>query len=283
MNASPAAKNEKFSAQGKLALVTGSGLGIGRTVALEFARTGADVALHYLHGEEGARSTVAEIQKLGRRAAAFKADLSEVAAAKEMTAQAIEFLGGIDILINNAGITMNLPFEQVQPEQFDRLYHVNVRAQFFITQAALPYMLTRGGGAVINISSIHAFQGLPEHSVYAGTKGAVVAHTRELAIELAPKGIRVNGIAPGAIEVENYFHAILDYDALAFGRCIPAGFVGLPLDVANAALFLASDEARYMIGQTLILDGGTTSWMPFSDSFRKSNSARFGRGYVPGL
>jgi NAD(P)-dependent dehydrogenase (short-subunit alcohol dehydrogenase family) len=267
----------------KRVLVTGSGGGIGRAVALEFGRAGADVAIHFLRGKEGAASAVKEIHALGRRAAAFHADLNEVRAAQDMTTAAAEFLGGIDVLINNAGITMNLPFEKVQPEQFDTLYHVNVRAQFFITQRALPHLLQRAGGVIINISSIHAFQGYPEHSVYAGTKGAIVAYTRELAIELAPKGIRVNAIAPGTIEVENYFRAAPGYDPAATGRCIPAGFVGKPEDVAHAAIFLASPEARFIVGQTLVIDGGTSAWMPFSEAFRQRNTAQFGSGYVPGI
>jgi len=283
MNTQRSSAANQFTMRQKLVFVTGSGSGIGRTVALEFARAGADVALHFLNGEKGAQSAVKEIQSLGLRAAAFKADLNDVGAAKQLATDAAQFLGGIDVLVNNAGITMNLPFEKVQPEQFDTLYHVNVRAQFFITQTALPHMLKLEGGAVINISSIHAFQGYPEHSVYAGTKGAIVAYTRELAIELAPKGIRVNGIAPGAVEVESYFRAAPDYDPAALGRCIPAGFVGQPIDVAQAALFLASPAARFIVGQTLVVDGGTTSWIPFSEGFRQPNSAQFGRGYVPGL
>jgi glucose 1-dehydrogenase/3-oxoacyl-[acyl-carrier protein] reductase len=252
-------------------------------VALEFAREGAAVALHYAHSEEGARSAVEEIRRSGGQAAAFKADLSQVDEARQLAAQALEFLGGIDVIVNNAGITLNRPFEQVTPEQFDFLYHVNVRAPFLITQALLPALLQRGGGVVINVTSIHAFQGLPGHSVYAGTKGALLAYTRELAIELAPKGIRVNAIAPGAIEVENYYKVIPDFDPEETGRLIPAGFIGQPLDIARVAVFLASEEARYIVGQTLIVDGGTTSWLPLSDAFRQPLTSPFGRGYVPGV
>ena len=111
--------------------------------------------------------------------------------------QAMAFLGGIDCLVNNAGITFNKPFLEVTPEQFDRLYHVNIRAQFFLTQRVVKDMLTHGGGAICNITSIHGVSGAPEHSVYAGTKGAIIAYTRSLAVELAHKGIRVNAIAPG--------------------------------------------------------------------------------------
>ena len=268
--------------KGRHALVTGSGTGIGREIALEFARQGAAVALHYAHSKDGAMSAVKEIKRRGGKAAAFKADLASVNEARSLAVQAIQFLGGLDVLVNNAGITMNLPFETVTPEQFDTLYHVNVRAQFFLTQKALPALRKRKG-VIINVTSIHAFQGNPQHSVYAGTKGAIVAYTRELAIELAPLGVRVNAIAPGCVVVENYQKAIPDLDVKALGRCIPAGFAGKPLDIARAAAFLASDDARFIVGQTLVVDGGTTSWMPFNDGFRKQSKAHFGRGYVAGV
>lgn len=265
----------------KLVLVTGAGTGIGRGVALEFAREGAQVALHYAHSAEGAQSAVGEIIASGGRGAAFQADLQHVEECQRLVNQATEFLGGLDVLVNNAGITMNLPFEQVTPEQFDTLYHVNVRAMFFITQSAVPTVQDRGGGVVINMTSVHAFEGMPEHSVYAGTKGAIVAFTRELAIELAPRGVRVNAIAPGAVEVENYYKAMPDFNAEQAGQAIPAGFIGQPRDIARTAVFLASDDARFIVGQTLVVDGGTTSWMPFNDGFRKPMDAHFGKGYVP--
>ena len=268
--------------QGKRVLITGAGTGIGREVALEFAREGAAVALHYAHSADGAESAVAEIEGTGGQAAAFKADFTDVNAVKQLANQGVEFLGGLDVLINNAGITMNLPFEDVTPEQFDTLYNVNIRAQFFLTQATLRQLI-ESQGIVINLTSIHAFEAYPEHSVYAGTKGAIVAYTRELAIELAVKGVRVNAIAPGAVEVENHYKVVPDYDPKANGEMIPCGFEGVPLDIARVAVFLASDDARYIVGQTLIVDGGTTSWMPFNDDFRKRGDVRFGKGYVPGI
>jgi len=267
----------------KRILVTGSGTGIGRNIALEFAKAGGDVVLHYSRSRDGALSAVEEIQALGRKAAVFQADLQEIEACQRLVLDAVEFLGGLDVLVNNAGITMNLPFQEVTPAQFDTLYHVNIRAQFFIAQNALPALRARGNGVVINLTSIHAFQGFPQHSVYAGTKGAIVAFTRELAIELAPLGIRVNAIAPGAVEVPNHYKAVADYDPKAIGRQIPAGFLGQPSDIGRVAVFLASDDARYIVGQTLVIDGGTTSWMPFSDAFRQPTTSCFGRGYVPGL
>jgi NAD(P)-dependent dehydrogenase (short-subunit alcohol dehydrogenase family) len=268
--------------EGKRVLVTGSGTGIGREVALEFARQGGTVVLHYAHSGDGAASAVASVRQAGGRAEAYAADFARLDEVKRLGDQALAFLGGLDVLVNNAGITMNRPFAEVTPAQFDQLYQVNVRAPFFLTQALLP-ALTASRGAVVNLTSIHAFEGYPEHSVYAGTKGALVAYTRELAVELAPQGVRVNAIAPGSVAVENHYKVNPDLDLEAGGRLIPCGYVGLPLDIAQVAVFLASEEARYIVGQTLVVDGGTTSWMPFSDAFRQPMGVQFGRGYVPGL
>jgi len=272
------------SMEGKRVLVTGAGTGIGKGIALEFCRQGADVVFHYSHSKAGAEAAVDQALELGAgKATALAADFCQHDSVLELSRQALDFLGGIDVLVNNAGITMNRPFEQVTLEQFEAIYSVNIRAMFFLTQAVVPAMAGQGHGAVINLTSVHAFEGLPEHTVYAGTKGAIVAFTRVLAIEMALKNIRVNAIAPGAVEVENHHVVIPDYDADAFGKVIPAGFVGQPVDVAKVAVFLASDDARYIIGQTLVVDGGTTSWMPFSDGFRQPSQFTFGKGYVPGI
>ena len=271
---------------GKRVLVTGAGTGIGRGIALAFARQGAAVAVHYSHSSAGAEAVVKAIVAGGGKAAAFPADFAETAPLQSMADAAVAFLGGLDVLVNNAGITMNRPFGKVTAEQFDRLYHVNVRAPFFLTQALLPE-LEKSRGVVINLSSIHAFEGYTEHSVYAGTRGAIVAVTRQLAIELAPRGIRVNGIAPGAVPVPNHFKSTpgvnVEQAVRDCGKAIPCGFAGTPDDIANVALFLASAAARYIVGQTLIVDGGTTSWMPFGEQFKQPMTAQFGQGYVPGL
>jgi NAD(P)-dependent dehydrogenase (short-subunit alcohol dehydrogenase family) len=271
---------------GKRALVTGSGTGIGREIALEFARQGADVVLHYAHAEAGAGTAVAEIRALGRRATVFQADFDRVDEVQRLAQQAIEFLGGVDCLVNNAGITFNQPFQNVTPEQFDRMFHVNVRAQYFLLQAVAADMLQHGGGSVCNLTSVHGLQGAPEHSVYAGTKGAIIAYTRALAVELAHKGIRVNAIAPGCVPVENYRKAMPDFDA---GRAeqwidlIPLGRAGTPLDIAQLAVFLCSDEAQFIIGQTIVADGGTVALMSLISDFRNTSTARFGTGYLPGV
>ena len=266
----------------KKVLVTGAGTGLGREIALEFARRGATVAIHYAHSSMGAESAVREILAFGGRAKAFQADFTDVSQVKKLTATAMEWLDGIDVLVNNAGATMTLEFEDVTPEQFDTVYGINVRAQFFALQAALPTMLKQGDGAVINLSSVHGFRACKGHSVYAGTKGAIIAHTRELAVELAPRGIRVNAVAPGAVPVENHFKAAGSDDMSGLAKLIPCGFAGVPLDIANVVIFLASDQARYIVGQTIIVDGGTTSWMSFSEGYHETG-LRLGKGYVPGL
>ena len=270
--------------QGKRVLVTGSGTGIGRGVALEFCREGADVVFHYSGSRDGAMAAVEQARGEGaKKVTAIHADFRRTEATAQLAQEAVDFLGGIDILVNNSGITMNLPFEKVTPEQFDTLFNVNIRAMYFLTQAVVRTMLPRGAGVIVNTSSIHSFEAYPEHTVYAATKGAINAFTRVLAIELAPRGIRVNAVVPGAVEVEAHHQIFPDYNAAEAGKAIPVGFVGQPSDIAQAVLFLSSDNARYIVGQTLIVDGGTTSWMPFGDGYRQPMGGQFGRGYVPGL
>jgi NAD(P)-dependent dehydrogenase (short-subunit alcohol dehydrogenase family) len=253
---------------------------------LEFARQGADVVLHYAHSGDGAGSAVAEIRAIGRRAEVFQADFDAVDQVQGLAARAIEFLGGIDCLVNNSGITFNKPFLQVTPQQFDVLYHVNVRAQFFLMQSVVRDMLQHGGGAICNLTSIHGLQGAPEHSVYAGTKGAIIAQTRTLGTELAHKGVRLNAIAPGWVTVENYYKAIPDFNEEAARESarnsVPVGHAGTPLDIARLAVFLCSEDADYIIGQTLVADGGTTALMSLISDFRHESANRFGQGYVPG-
>ena len=265
----------------KRVLVTGAGTGIGRGVALAFAAAGARVALHYAHSDAGANSAVEEIAGGGGQAAAFQGDLNDTDAITQLAADAGDWLGGFDVLVNNAGITMNKPFLEVTPEQFDTVYNVNIRAMYFLTQAVVPAMIEQSKGAVINLTSVHAYAGMTEHTVYAATKGAIVAFTRVLSLELIQKGVRVNAIAPGWIRVENQ-EAVFgeDFNWEEETQKIPAGFCGNPQDIAELAMFLASEESRYILGQTIVADGGQLSIMPVSGDFRQRRPITFGQGYV---
>lgn len=272
---------------GKKAIVTGAGTGIGREIALEFGRQGADVVLHYAHSGAGAKSAEAEIRQMGRRAAAFQAAFENLDEVTGFADRALEFLGGVDCLINNSGITLNRPFLKVTPEQYDLLYAVNVRAQFFMMQKAVAWMAEHGGGSIVNLTSVHGISGAPEHGVYAGTKGAIIAQTRTLGIELAHRGVRINAIAPGWVVVENHSRAMEGRtveSAIEDAKdAVPLGRPGFPIDIARLACFLCSDEAQFIIGQTIVADGGTTALMSLIRDFRNESTAKFGIGYVPGI
>lgn len=264
-----------YTLEGKLVLVTGAGTGIGKGVALELAKQGADVVLSYSSSAKGALEAVEEIQGMGRRAMAIQADLGKVSDCLRVVDEAAAFLGGLDGLVNNAGVTLTLDFQNVTEEHFNRIYFLNIRGQFFTSQRAVRYMIERGqalrergeawaGGSIVNVSSVHGFVGLPGHSVYAGTKGAINAFSRELAVELCPAHIRVNVLAPGSIEVESYFTSDPSYTREFGDSIVPWGRIGLPEDCGYMAAYLLSDVAEFMTGQVLYFDGGLTAKMALS-------------------
>jgi 3-oxoacyl-[acyl-carrier protein] reductase len=268
----------------KNVLVTGSGTGIGREVGLEFARQGANVAFHYSSTKTGAVEAVKESLALGVKACVFQADFSRLDDVRRLGGEVLEEFGRIDILVNNAGITFNKPFLKVEPAQFEKIYDVNIRASFFLSQALVPAMIAAGKGAICNITSIHGIAGAAEHAAYAGTKGAIIAQTRALAVELAQHGVRVNAVAPGWIAVEGHYDAMPGYEEEAVKKIayekVPIGCYGLPLDVARLVAFVCSDAASYLVGQTLVLDGGTTALMSLLPDFRTESEARFGQKYL---
>ena len=255
--------------EGKRAVVTGAGIGIGRETALELARQGSDVVLSYHSSADGAETAIAEIKAMGREAAAIQADLGMAADCFRLIDAAVDTLGGLDILVNNAGRTDTTPFLHVTPELFDRIFDINIRGQFFCAQRAAQQMRAQGGGVILNMTSVHALASMPNYSVYDSTKGAIASWTRAIAIELAPHKIRVNAIAPGAIEVPRYY-ARENYSSEEMGSRIPWGAVGYPEDVAHLCAFLASDEAAYITGATIVVDGGLTARLAlFTETFNQ--------------
>ncbi|MCC6627865.1 MAG: glucose 1-dehydrogenase [Chloroflexi bacterium] len=245
---------------GRRALVTGAGMGIGQGCALALAGAGAAVAVHYASSATGARDTVGQIEATGGRAIVIGGDLGQVIEARRVVAEAAAVLGGLDILINNAGVTRALDFADTTEVIFDEVFDINIKGMFFATQAALPHFEAAGRGAVVNLTSVHGFAGFPRHAAYAATKGAIIAFTRELAVELAPKRVRVNAIGPGLIEVPRYFD-IPGYTTAMGDAMVPWGRVGTPADCGAAAVFLVSDAADFVTGQVLYVDGGTTARM----------------------
>ena len=243
---------------GKTAAITGGDQGIGRAIAERLAADGADVALCYRSNQAGAQEVVAAITQLGRRGAAIQCDVGKVGDGQRFIASAIEQLGKVDILINNAGLERRADFWDVTEADYDAVLNVNLKGLFFLTQAFVRHRMTaKQGGRVINISSVHEELPFPHFASYCASKGGVKMLTRNLSIELAPLGITINSIAPGAIETPINKNLLNDPAKLsALLQNIPLKRLGQPSDVASLASFLASDEASYVTGTTFFVDGG---------------------------
>ncbi|MGC8582772.1 MAG: glucose 1-dehydrogenase [Thermoproteus sp.] len=254
-----------MSLSGKVALVTGASRGIGAAIARELRSRGARVAINYNSSREAAEALRRE---LGEGAEIFKADVSKRQEVKKMVEDVARTFGGLDIVVNNAGVMELMPFEQLDEERFDRMWYINVKGPIYVTLEALPY-LKRSRGVVINIASIAGLgTALTNTTYYAVTKAAVIMLTRRLAFDLAPYGIRVNAVAPSWIEtdlttrgrtreeVERAKSDIVNRTALRS--------VATPSDIAKAVAFLASDEARFITGQVLVVDGGRIDYLTHS-------------------
>jgi NAD(P)-dependent dehydrogenase (short-subunit alcohol dehydrogenase family) len=242
---------------GKTALVTGSTSNIGRAIAIAFGAEGAHVVVSGRSADRGA-AVVSEIRAAGGRADFVAADLDgSPAASRKLAAEAASLLGGhIDVLVNNAGIFPPSNTATTDEETFDRVYAVNVKAPFFLTATIAPEMAAHGGGAIINLGSWIARLGIPISSLYSSTKGAMETLTRAWAAEYGPSGVRVNAISPGVIRDLKPGEARGEHRAETMMRGTPAGGSGTPDAIAAAAVYLASDEAAFVHGTVIDVDGG---------------------------
>ncbi|MCF6751483.1 SDR family oxidoreductase [Pseudomonas stutzeri] len=243
---------------GRVALVTGSTQGIGRGIAVRLAQAGADVVINGREDDADARESAAQVRATGRRASIVAADVACVEECQRLVRESVAQLGRLDILVNNAGIQTQAGFLDASLEDYERVLAVNLRGPFFLAQAFARHLREAGhGGRIINNSSVHEELPHPNFASYCASKGGLKMLMRNLAIELAPLGITVNNVAPGAIETPINRELLQQPDKLAgLLRDIPARRLGQPRDIAGAVAFLASDEADYITGTTLVVDGG---------------------------
>ena len=241
--------------EGRRALITGGDSGIGRAVAVMYAREGADVAIVYLDEHEDAEQTKRLVEREGRQCLLLAGDVSEKAFCEEAVEKTVEALGGLDVLVNNAAVQyVQERVEDISEEQLDRTFRTNIYGHFFMVQAARPHL--KKGACIINTTSITAFEGNPVLLDYSSTKGAILAFTRALAQNLVEDGIRVNAVAPGPIWTP-LIPASFPADKVAeFGQNTPMGRAGQPEEVGPCYVFLAAQDSSYITGQTLHPNGG---------------------------
>ncbi len=244
--------------ENQVTIVTGAGSGIGRAIALRFAKEGSDIVIVYSQNDANARESAAMIQSLGRRALVCKADVSDGPAVAQVVDQAVDTFGQIDCLVNNAGIYMSAPLVDTTEEIWDRVLDVDLKSVFLCTQAVTRYWRKTGrGGKVINIGSVHGTRSWQGLAAYAAAKTGLISLTRTMALELAPYHTNVNLVSPGAILTGGNESLTSDVEFMArVKKEIPLGRMGEGEEVANLVLFLASDESNYITGTEIVIDGG---------------------------
>lgn len=251
---------------GKIALVTGSGRGIGRAIALRFARSGADVVVNFFRNRSPAEATAQEIRSMGRKALVVKANVGEIAEILRLFEAISAEFGGLDFLISNAASGYNRPALQQKPRGWDWTMNINARALLFSAQRAVPLMARRGGGAIVSLTSPGSQRVLPDYSVVGASKAALEAITRYLAVELAPKNISVNAVSPGVVLTQALQHFETTRQAAdlpaRLAAQVPAGRLVTPDDVADVVMFLCSPAAAMIRGQVIVVDGGHSLTAP---------------------
>lgn len=243
--------------ENKVALVTGAGRGIGRAIALRLAAEQAFVIVNYNGSRQKAEEVVAEIEKLGGTGAAYQCDISDNEACESMIKGIIKEYGHLDILVNNAGITRDNLVMKMSDEEFDAVYETNLKGVFHTIHHASRQLLKQRSGRIINISSVSGIMGNAGQANYSAAKAGVIGLTKSVARELASRGITVNAVAPGMIETD-MTQVLPDSVREQMLAQIPLGRIGMPEDIAAAVAFLASDEAAYITGQVIVVDGGMT-------------------------
>ena len=238
-----------------VAIVTGASRGIGKACAVALAKRGYNVAVNYVSNEAAAQAVVQELESFGVRALAVKADTSDLPAVKEMFRTVVRELGGVDVLVNNAGVVDDRFLLMLTEDSLTRSLDINIKGYFHCAQQAALKMMRKKSGIIVNVSSVSSIMAIPGQSVYSATKGAVNALTATLAKELAPYGIRVNAVAPGFVETEMLDHIPAEQKE-AYLKAVPMGRFAAPSEVADAVCTLCRPELSYLTGQTLVLDGG---------------------------
>lgn len=244
-----------MSQTSRVALVTGSSRGLGRASALRLARDGFTVAVHYVRGEAAAQAVVAEIHAAGGRAEAFGADVAAAEACADLVKRVVEQLGSLDVLINNAGVTRDTLALRMKAADWNLVLDTNLSSAFHLSKGALRGMLRSGWGRIVNVSSVVALMGNVGQANYVAAKAGLLGLTKALAREYASKGVTVNAVAPGFIE-SDMTDTIPEELKRTYLQQIPVGRFGQPAEVAAAIAYLVSDEAGYVNGQTLTIDGG---------------------------
>jgi NAD(P)-dependent dehydrogenase (short-subunit alcohol dehydrogenase family) len=248
--------------EGKTCVVTGASKGLGRAFALKLAAEGGDIVVNYNTGEARAAETVAEVEKLNRRALLVKADVSRKADVEMLTQKVIDAYGKVDVLVNNAGIFMVRPSFDLTEDEWDKTIDTNLKGVFLCSQIIGKKMAERRTGAIINISSVVAFSSFPDRAAYCAAKAGVVSLTKTLAVEWSQYNVRVNCIAPAYLETERLKNEVRagKRDMTPVVSRTPMRRLGKPEEAANVVAFLASDEASFVTGETVLVDGG---WMAY--------------------